>query len=229
MDVSEAMARLEAAGSEQNRKLYPRHGIRPPMFGVSYAELGRLKKAIKLDHALAVALWASGNHDARVLATMVADPRRCDEDLLEGWARDLDNYVITDAFTNVALAAPGAEARLARWIDADAEWVEQAGWGVLAGLANGAPALPDSLFAPYVARIERDIQGAKNRVRHAMNGALIAIGARSDGLAELATAAAARIGAVQVDHGLTGCKTPAAGPYILKTRAHRAAKAAAKG
>lgn len=229
MDVSEAMARLEAAGTEQNRKVYPRHGIKGAMFGVSYAELGRLKKAIKVDHQLALALWDTGNHDARVLATMVADPRQADEQTLEAWANDLDNYVITDAFTNVALAAPGAEARLDRWVAADAEWVEQAGWGILAGLANGAPALPDGFFAPYVERIERDIQGAKNRVRHAMNGALIAIGARSEGLAALATAAAERIGRVQVDHGLTGCKTPAAGPYIVKTRAHREAKAAAKG
>lgn len=227
MDVSEAMARLEAAGTEQNRKLYPRHGIRPPLFGVSYSDLGKLRKAIKRDHALAVALWATGNHDARILATMVADPQRADDALLEAWARDLDNYVITDAFTNVVAAAPGAPERLARWIDADAEWVEQAGWGVLAGLANGEPALPDSFFTPFIARIERDLQGSKNRVRHAMNGALIAIGSRSEGLAAAATAAAARIGAVTVDHGLTGCKTPAAGPYIQKTRQHRLAKAGA--
>jgi 3-methyladenine DNA glycosylase AlkD len=229
MDVSEALARLEAAGTEQNRKVYQRHGVRPPLFGVSYAELGKLRKAIKVDHALAVALWASGNHDARILATMVDDPRQTDKTLLDAWARDLDNYVLTDAFTNVAAAAPGAHERMRRWIDADAEWVEQAGWGILGAIANGEPALPDSFFEPYLARIERDIHGAKNRVRHTMNMALICIGSRSAGLAATATAAADRIGKVTVDHGETGCKTPLAGPYIQKTRAHRAAKAAAKG
>jgi 3-methyladenine DNA glycosylase AlkD len=52
------------------------------MFGVSYAALGKLKKQIKQEHALAEALWETGNHDARVLATMVADPRKADAALL---------------------------------------------------------------------------------------------------------------------------------------------------
>ena len=43
-------------------------------------------------------------------------------------------------------------------------------------------------------------------------------------LAAVATAAADRIGKVEVDHGGTGCKTPDAASYIAKTPAHYAAK-----
>lgn len=57
-----------------------------------------------------------------------------------------------------------------------------------------------------------------------MNMALIAIGVRSARLAEAATAAAGRIGKVDVDHGETNCKTPDAASYIAKTRAHYAKK-----
>ena len=39
-----------------------------------------------------------------------------------------------------------------------------------------------------------------------------------------ATAAAKRIGKVDVDHGETGCKTPDAAPYIAKAAAHRKKK-----
>lgn len=225
MDVREAMARLEALGTEQNRKIYPRHGARPPMFGVSYADLGKLKKQIKIDHELALALWETGNHDARILATMIFDPRRADDAMLDRWAEVVDNKPLTDAFINVAAAAPNLQTNMARWIDADHEWLESLGWGLLSQLANREPALPDSFFEPYIARIERDIHGAKNWVRYAMNFTLIAIGSRSDALEAAATAAAARIGKVQVDHGQTGCKTPEAAGYIRKTRAHLAAKA----
>lgn len=225
MDLSEAMGRLEAAGSAQNRKIFPRHGVRPPLFGVSYAELGKLKKQIRQDHTLAVALWDTGNHDARILATMIADPRQADAALLDHWAEALDNKLITDAFTNVAAAAPGAQANMTRWIDADHEWREHAGWGLLGRMATSAPALPDSFFLPYLARIEREIHAAKNWARYAMNATLINIGCRSDTLDEAASAAAARIGKVVVDHGATGCKTPEAAGYIRKTRAHQAAKA----
>lgn len=83
MTLPQALQQLEAAGSAQTRKTYSRHGIGPKMFGVSYAVLGQLTRQIKRDHALALGLWASGNHDARVLATMIADPLQADAALLD--------------------------------------------------------------------------------------------------------------------------------------------------
>ena len=97
MKLAEAMQRLEACGTAQNRKVYARHGVRAKMFGVSYANQGKLKKAIGVDHALAQKLWATGNHDACVLATMVADPDASTAKELATWARTLDSYVVTDA------------------------------------------------------------------------------------------------------------------------------------
>ena len=55
--------------------MYARHGVGTEMFGVSYANFGKLKKEIRTDHKLAEALWTTGNFDARVLATMIADPQ----------------------------------------------------------------------------------------------------------------------------------------------------------
>ena len=67
-------------------------------------DVDELHKKIKTDHALAEELWASGNHDARVLATMIADPAQMKSQTLETWAKELDNYVLTDALSG--LAAP---------------------------------------------------------------------------------------------------------------------------
>ena len=74
MTRDEVLAELESLGTEQNRKIYARHGATGAMYGVSYANLYKLQKRIKTDHALADQLWATGNHDARILATLVADP-----------------------------------------------------------------------------------------------------------------------------------------------------------
>lgn len=76
---------------------------------------------------------------------------------------------------------------------------------------------------PYLETIERDIHQRANRVREAMNSALIAIGMRSPALEEQALAIAAAIGKVHVDHGDTGCKTPDAAAYIHKARARQKA------
>lgn len=66
----------------------------------------------------------------------------------------------------------------------------------------------------------------KNRVRFAMNSALIAIGGRNPQLEERAMAIAQVIGKVIVDHGETNCKTPDAATAIEKRRAQQKAPSA---
>jgi len=77
--------------------------------------------------------------------------------------------------------------------------------------------LSDDYFSDLLSTIETNIHQAKNRTRYSMNNALIAIGIRNPLLQKKATAAAKRIGTVHVDHGETGCKTPDAVSYIIKT------------
>lgn len=224
MDLDTAMKTLEALGTEQNRKVYRRHGIGPNLFGVSYADLGKLSKQIKKDHALALQLWQTGNHDARVLATKIADPGQMDSPTLESWVEDLDNYIISDEFSELAAQTDGIESKMRAWIESDGEWTGRAGWRILAHLSLANNALPDSYFEPYIDQIEATIHSRKNYVRDAMNSVLIGIGVRSAELQAKALAAAARIGKVQVDHGQTNCKTPDATGYILKTWARRIEK-----
>jgi 3-methyladenine DNA glycosylase AlkD len=218
---TEVLAELESLGSAQTRKTYTRHGVNANQYGVSFAALGKLKKRLKTDHALALKLWASGNHDARVLATMIADPKQMDAATLESWVRDLDSYPITDAFSAFAWQTPNARETAERWIESDVEWIASAGWSLLGELARHDPTLPDSFFEALLERIERDLHGSMNRVRHNMNAAVIAIGVRNDALEARAVAAAEHIGKVVVDHGQTDCKTPAAIPYIQKVKARR--------
>lgn len=215
------LAELEQVGTAQNRKVYRRHGVREPLFGVSYANLKALRKRLRTDHPLALALWASGNHDARVLAAMIADPARSDTVLLDAWADDLDNYVLTDAFSGYVGRTPLAEATMHAWLDAGDEWRTTTAWNLLAGLALRNADRDDAFFLPFLDRIEREIHAARNRVRYAMNNALIAIGIRNDALEQAAVSAAGHIGPVQVDHGETGCKTPDAIPYIRRARARK--------
>ena len=227
MNLQQTMQQLEELGTAQNRKVYARHGVNPNMFGVSFANQNKLAKAIKRDQALALELWATANHDARILATMVADPAQADDPLLDSWVADLDSYVITDAFSGfvgkTALARPKAE----EWADSDSEWPGRAGWHLVAHLAMKEKDLADDYFIARLDTIESEIHSRKNRVRDAMNNALIAIGIRNLSLEELALAAAARIGKVEVDHGQTGCKTPDATEYIQRTLARREQKAKA--
>ena len=224
MTLRETLEKLKSMGTAQNRKVYARHGVGRKMYGVSFANLGKLKKAIKTNHELAVKLWTTGNHDARVLATMIADPRMFDSKLLEEWVRDLDNYVIADAFGGMAARTDHARDKADRWAESKREYVGAAGYNILANLAIKDGELPEAYFESHLERIERHIHGSENRTRYSMNQALIAIGTRTKRLEQRAIAAARRIGKVYVDHGETDCSTPDAIAYITKAAAYQAGK-----
>ena len=222
--LPEVMAALEAAGTAQNCKVYARHGAAEPMFGVSYAELGRIAKSIKTDHALARQLWSSGNHDARVLALRVADPAALDETLARRWLADVDNYILAEGLGGLCAQTPHARALSDSWRDDPGEWPASVGWFIVTCTAEDPGIWSVGELRALVRQIEAEIAGRPNRVRHEMNGALIVIALRDGNLRRSVLAVANRIGPVQVDHGQTGCKTPEVAPYVERTLAHRAAR-----
>jgi 3-methyladenine DNA glycosylase AlkD len=224
MNTKDVLKRLEALGTAQNRKVYARHGVTGPAFGVSYANLNELARELKGDQDLAEGLWKSGNHDARVLATMIADPERTRRATLQAWVKDLRSYVLTDALAGLAARTAAGPALARSWIRARGEWASTTGWATLSVLLANDAELDANELAGHLATIEETIHRAPNRTRYAMNNALISIGALGGHLQHRAVAAAKRIGPVEVDHGETGCKTPDAVSYIAKVVAHRKAR-----
>ena len=139
------------------------------------------------------------------------------QDWLESWAADLDNYIIADAFAEFVSKTAAAREKAEHWNQSEEEWIGRAGWIIMAKIAMKDRTLPDEYFEELLPTIEAGIHTSPNRVRDAMNSALIAIGIRNEKLQERALRAAGNIGKVEVDHGATGCVTPDAASYILKT------------
>ncbi len=231
MDLQETMRELESLGTEQTRKTFLRHGAPQPLFGVKFGDLEKLRKRIKTNAGLAEALWDTGNPDARMLATMVADAAAMSWEHLDAWARSLDWHSLVDVFiNNVALRSPHARKAVEAWAELPGEMQRRASWQLLAALATKTEQLADEELSVWLPRIEQGIHAAQNRVREAMNTALIAIGGRGGALRDSALEVAKRIGKVEVDHGDTACETPDAAAYIEKIIARReggVAKAAA--
>ncbi len=224
MPLAEVMDALENAGSAQTRKTYARHGAWEPMFGVSFAVLKTLAKRIRVDHELACALWATGNFDARNLAVKVVDPARMSAADLDRWAQEPTAAMCNSYVAHVAAEGPHAHAKVAQWLAAADEAQRRMGWLLIAALAMRDETLADAWFAEHLLTIEASLHAAPNAQRAAMHQALIAIGCRSEPLRKAATAAAKRIGKVEIDHGDTACQTPDAIQSIEKTWAHSIAK-----
>jgi 3-methyladenine DNA glycosylase AlkD len=228
MTLKQALAALEKGGTAQNRKIYGRHGVTGAMFGVSYALQKKLAKQAGTDQDLAVALWATGNHDARVLASMVCDPTAFSSRELDAMARDLDSYVLADAFSNIVIRSGHPLKKYEAWKNRKSEHVSAAAWNILASQALHDDTLSDAFCTEQIDLIAREIHQRPNRTRHSMNQALISLGVRNPKLEKKARTAAKKIGKVEVDHGQTSCETPDAAAYMTKTLEYRKKKAAKK-
>jgi 3-methyladenine DNA glycosylase AlkD len=224
MTLAEAMRALEKAGSAQTRKTWLRHGAKEPMFGVSFAALKEMVKKIGVDHELALALWDTNNHDARVLAMKIADPAKMRPADLDAWAAGSHIRMCGGYAAMLAAEGPHGADRAKAWAASSNPHLRAASWTLTGLLATLDESLPDQLFQDRIAEIEKTIHSASNVEREAMNMALITIGGRNAVLRKAATAAAKRIGKVEVDYGDTACKTPDAVPYIEKMWAHAASK-----
>ena len=225
MNAQAVLTELQRLGKPKTIKIYARHGVTGPCYGVNHADLKPLVKKIGRNHDVALGLWDSGVHDARVVATMIAEPEKMTRGDVERWLSDCTNYVITEAVAGVASKMPDGLEMARSWIEQGGEWTTTAGWRVVA--SNGTMGtLTSHDVDAMLAKIQLGIHAQPNRTRHAMNSVLISIGGYEASLRPRVLAVARAIGTVHVDHGETGCVTPDASAYIAKMVAHQAAKAA---
>lgn len=225
MQAQDVLRDLEAAASAQTAKTYRRHGVGEPLIGVKYGDLAKIERTIKGRSDLATELWATGIHEARLLALRCWDPESLTASEANALVRAVDSYVIAEAVGGFVSNTPIARDRSNRWRPQRSEWISSVGWCVLACSAQDPDVWPEAELADILEQIEGAIHGSLNRVRHEMNASIINIALRSPALEKQAIANAKRIGTVEVDHGDTGCKTPDAVTYINKTLSHRQAKA----
>jgi 3-methyladenine DNA glycosylase AlkD len=176
-----------------------RFGIRPraAVLGVSMVSLRRLGKEIGTDHGLALELWRSGIHEARILATIVDDPARVTESQAERWVRSLDSWDICDQLcSNLLVRTPFAHRAALAWTRRDEEFVKRAGFALMAALAVHDTAAPDRAFERFLPAIRREATDDRNFVKKAVNWALRQIGKRNRRLNEGAIETAERIAAM---------------------------------
>ena len=162
--------------------------------GISAPVLNRFAKHIGKDHRLAQQLWATGIHEARILATLIGEPARVTAVEMDGWARDFDAWDVVDAACCYlfALAKP-AWKKATAWSRRRAEFEKRAAFSLVAYLSYKDRTAPDARFVRFLRVIEREAHDERNFVKKAVNWALRNIGKRNARLNREAIRTAERI------------------------------------
>ncbi len=206
------LADLASLGSEEARSGMARYGINTAdAFGVSIYALRPLARQLGRDHDLALALWATGNHEARLLASMVDDPAAVTEPQMEAWVAAFDSWDVCDQVTsNLFDKTPLAYDKVSEWSSAEDEWVKRAAFATAAALAVQDKKAADELFLEILELCRREAGDDRNFVKKAVNWAVRNIGKRNLRLHAAAVATAEAILVEAEEHAAVDRKDPAA-------------------
>lgn len=183
-DIHSVISVLQSMESSENRLGMARFGIKvEDALGIKVADLRRLALRIEKNHDLALKLWDTGIHEARLLATMVDDPTAVTERQMENWATDFDSWDVVDqACNNLFRKTVFAHRKAAEWTSREAEFVKRAGFTLVAVLAVHDRAADNSVFEAYLDLVEKASGDERNYVKKAVNWSLRQIGKRNKAL-----------------------------------------------
>ncbi|MBI4962401.1 MAG: DNA alkylation repair protein [Desulfomonile tiedjei] len=191
----EIIQRLKALANPDAVKGMARFGINPAAAcGVWIPELRKIAATAKKSHSLAERLWSSGIHEARILASMVDDPKKVTTDQMDQWAGEFNSWDVCDqCCNNLFRKVEHAHDKAHEWSARPEEFVKRAGFVLMACLAVHDKQASDEAFLEFLAVIKRESTDSRNFVKKAVNWALRQIGKRNKHLNQAALATAREI------------------------------------
>ncbi|HHT03928.1 MAG TPA: DNA alkylation repair protein [Bacteroidales bacterium] len=150
------------------------------VLGISSPQIKQTVKKINTNHNLALELWETKYHEARMISTLIADPNLITLKEIDWWIHDFDSWDIVDAACyNLLRYSPHAEEIIEKYITYEEEYIRRTPFALIAGLAVGIKDKPDQDFLKYFPLIEKYAFDERNFVWKAVNWALRQIGKRS--------------------------------------------------
>jgi 3-methyladenine DNA glycosylase AlkD len=190
----EVIARLKAEANPANVAGMARYGISTTnTLGISIYTLRKIAKELKKSHELALKLWDSGIHEARILASFIEEPEKVTEEQLEHWVKDFDSWDVVDQVSELIAKTPYVVKKIHQWAGRDEEFVKRAAFSLIAEISWHDKKMADGDFEPFFPIIRRAATDERNYVKKAVNWALRNIGKRSKALNQRAIEVAKEI------------------------------------
>jgi len=188
MESDQVIAKLKLYANDQAVEGMAKFGIRSAhALGISIPTLRKMAKDIGRNQALALELWGSGIHEARILASMIAEPQLVSPQQMEEWVNDFDSWDVCDQVCgNPFDKTPYAYQKAIEWCHREKEFVRRAGFVMMAELAVHDKQAPDEAFVQFFPLIKQYADDERNFVKKAVNWALRQIGKRNSHLRALA-------------------------------------------
>lgn len=179
--IAELIRRLESLSDPSAVKGMAKYGITPEKaYGVPIPVLRKIAREIGVNHELSRKLWELNIRETRILASMIADPKKVTEEHMEKWVREFDYWEICDqCCINLFKKTRFAYKKAVEWSSRKEEFVKRAGFTLMACLAVSDKKASNEKFEEFLSIIKRESRDKRNYVKKAVNWALRQIGKRN--------------------------------------------------
>lgn len=190
----EIVAYLQSLRNEANIAGMARFGIvTDTALGITTEDMRKIARAIKKDHARALALWQTRLRDPRLLAAFTAEPRKLTLQEARGWAGDFNSWEMVDSVADLFVESGHWPVLIPEFAADEREFVRRTAFSMMAWAAVHLKKEPDEHILAFLPLVERHATDPRNFVKKAVNWALRQIGKRNMTCREPAWALAERL------------------------------------
>jgi 3-methyladenine DNA glycosylase AlkD len=193
--VEEVLGKLRASAKPDQLEGMSRFGMATEQrLGVSVPDMRKIAKMTGRDHQLALQLWDTGIAEARIVASMVADPQQLTDQQMEEWVKGFNSWDVCDQVCmNLFEKTPLAWGKIREWAEQEPEFIKRAAFALIACLAWHNKTAADEQFIELFPVIQQGATDPRNFVKKAVSWAIRNIGKRNLTLHQAAIGAAQEI------------------------------------
>ncbi|MBT6167983.1 MAG: hypothetical protein HOH94_10995 [Verrucomicrobia bacterium] len=213
MTKSQVMSQLKENRNERGIANWTKRKINTgglKSFGIGLTQLRKLAKQIGRDHELALKLWASDNHDAKVVSLLIDDPQKLTREQVEKQVEEIAAGHLAHVFSacDATLAkAPIAFELACDWMKNKDPIRRRCGYSLIYELSKKrrTKELTHEFLLSVIDQIRNRFESEDTWERMAMAGALVGMGKRNKTLNKEALKVAKKMGPIDFNEGTGNC------------------------
>lgn len=175
-------------------------------YGIGLTQLKKIAKQIGRNHDLSLELWDTNVYDAKIMATLIDEPKKVTREQVEKQVADINYWMMSHSYCGSLLCKTKFAKELSDEWRTDKDATKRRCAYLLLYHNKGNKNSTDDYLEDILRTIEKDLPTEENFVKDAMNNALWAIGQLNAKLHKQALAIAQKIGKVEVDYGANSCE-----------------------
>ncbi len=129
MTTKEIIKRIKSNKNERAVEIWKSYGVTADEFyGMGLTQLRKFAKEIKKNHSIALELWDTNIHDAKLLSTMIEEYKKVDEAQIDKQVREIYSPDLADKFCEFVAKTPFAVKKFKEWCRSKEEYPKRCGF-----------------------------------------------------------------------------------------------------